>query len=69
MNAALHELVQYLPLDDKLVLLDILHEQVSQTLNLMPVPTTVLHELENVLHRMKTAPQKAIPWREALQKQ
>jgi hypothetical protein len=67
MNTVLQEMVQQLPLEEKLELLDNLHEQVDDALNLMlPVPEAVLAETEAVLKRMKSHPKLGIPWREVV---
>jgi hypothetical protein len=67
MNTVLQEMVQQLPLEEKLELLDNLHEQVEDALNLMlPVPESVLAETEAVLKRMKSHPKLGIPWREVV---
>jgi hypothetical protein len=64
MNATLQEMVQKLPLEEKLDLLDSLHEEVDELLNnSLPLPENVVQDLKIVLERRKTNPQSGIPWR------
>jgi hypothetical protein len=70
MNTALQEMVQQLPLEEKLELLDVLHEQVDDALNqMLPIPDSVLAQVEVVLERMKLDPKPGIPWREVVSRQ
>ena len=65
MNAVLEKTVRDLPLEEQFELLDVLHDQVAQALNLrLPLPEAVKLELDQRIVRMRSEPHVGIPWRE-----
>lgn len=65
MNAVLEQTVRDLPLEEQFELLDVLHDQVAQALNLrLPLPRDVELELDQRIARMRSEPHVGIPWRE-----
>ncbi len=65
MNAVLEKTVRDLPLEEQFDLLDVLHDQVAQALNLrLPLPRDVELELDRRIDRMRSEPHVGIPWQE-----
>lgn len=67
MNAALVQTVQNLPLEEQFELLDLLFEQLTESMNDLPLPETEVLELQKRVARVQHNPKAAKSWREFMQ--